>query len=73
VNADMRRRLSAISKWMAPRNCSITVIQYANETDEQVAAKLDRWRAGEEVDDVTAFPTEGHEIVVVIRCFSDRR
>ena len=72
MNASMRRRLNAIGKRLLPRNNIITVSQYPNETDKNVDSKLDRWRAGEIVYDVRAFPVDGPEMVVVIRRFLDR-
>lgn len=49
------------------QNCQITILRYMNETDEDIDAKLARWRAGEDVPDVTATPINGEELVVTIQ------
>ena len=38
-----------------------------DETDEDIDAKLARWRAGEDVTGVTATPINGEELIVTIQ------
>jgi len=49
----------------------ITVIQRPGESKEDVDRKIDRWRAGEVVEDVTTQPTNGDELIVVVRNFGE--
>lgn len=39
------------------------------ESKDDVQRKIDRWRAGEDVEDVTPHPTTGDELIVVFRNF----
>lgn len=51
------------------QNYVITAIQQPGESEKDVQRKIDRWRAGEDVEDVTPHPTTGDELIVVIRNF----
>ena len=53
------------------QNYVITVIQRVNESEEDVEKKIARWRAEEDVEDVTPQPTKGDELIVVLREFGD--
>ena len=54
------------------RNYQITILRYMDETDEDIDAKLARWRAGEDVPDVNATPTDGEELIVTIKQFGQK-
>ena len=51
------------------QNYVITAIQRPGESEKDVHRKIDRWRAGKDVEDVTPHPTTGDELTVVIRNF----
>ena len=53
------------------QNYVITVIQRPGESGEDVQRKIARWRAGEDVEDVTPQPTKGDELIVVVRNFGE--
>ncbi len=53
------------------QNYVITVIQRVNESEEDVERKIAQWRVGEDVEDVTPQPTEGDELIVVVRNFGE--
>ena len=53
------------------QNNVIVVIKWPGESEEDVERKIARWRAGEDVEDVTPQPTEGDELIVVLREFGD--
>ena len=53
------------------QNYVITVIQRPGESEDDVQRRIAQWRAGEDVEDVTSQPTNGDELIVVIRNFGD--
>lgn len=55
------------------QNYQITILRYMDETDEDIDAKLARWRAGEDVPELTATPTDGEELIVTIKQFGQKR
>ncbi len=55
----------------AKQNYLITVIKQPGESEDDVERKIAQWRAGEDVEDITSHPTEGNELIVVVRNFGE--
>ena len=72
MRTQLWRRLDAVQGKFAPKNYSITVTQRPGETLEETEARLERWRQGEEDQDITANPCEGEELVVILLNFSGK-
>ena len=66
------RRLDAVQGKFAPENYLITVAQRPGESLETVDARLQRWRDGEKDRDIRGVPTEGEELVVILRSFAEQ-
>lgn len=69
MNADLERRLAQIEAQIRPPNHILIVEQQVGESDEDVSAKIERWRRGEHASDLNAQPTQYDELVVVLRVF----
>ena len=70
MRLELWKRLGAIDKELAPANRIICVIQYLDETDDDALLKVEQWRSGKHVPDITTHKTEGEEIVIQVRRFS---
>jgi hypothetical protein len=64
--------LDAVQGKFAPENYLITVVQRPGESLDTVEARLQRWRDGEEDQGIRALPTNGEELVVILRNFSNQ-
>ena len=53
------------------QNYLITVIQRVGESENDVQRRIAQWRAGKDVEDITSQPTEGDELIVVVRNFGE--
>ena len=68
MRRDLWKRLDSVINDFGVGNQLITVIQHADETDDDVDKKLARWRAGEVAEDIVARPSSD-ELVIQIRRF----
>jgi hypothetical protein len=59
------KRLDSVSNSLTPSNFLIVVCRQSNESQEDVDRKIARWRAGEDVLDITAKPYDGNEDLVI--------
>ena len=66
MNISMIRRLESMEQRFRPREQRIVVVQRDGETDEDMAARLERWKAGEDVPGIRSQePYKGGELAVI--------
>ena len=66
MNPSIRRRLDAVEEDLGQGNWPVVFVPLQGETNEQRDARLERWKAGEEVEGITR-PYTGREKVIVVR------
>ena len=69
MNINMGKRLDDLESKLGVGTQGICVKQYLDETRDNANAKLERWRSGKDVPDVTSYPIAGEEIVIYARQF----
>ena len=70
MRSDLRQRLDSVEHKMGIGNQVIVVIQNLDESEQKAQEKLNRWRAGEAVEGVSASPSTGPELVIFVQGFS---
>ena len=66
MDRTLKKRLDTLEQRIRPRQQRIVVLQQDGETDEDMAARLERWKAGEDVPGIRSQePYKGGELAVI--------
>ena len=66
MNPNWRKRLDKIAGSIMPHTPGVTFIQLADESEEEMDQRVERWKAGEKVEGIDQIYTGGESSIWLI-------